>query len=1720
MDDDDAKLKAEIEAELDKLSISSLEKEDIESDSKSETQSDDSDTDSVELPESVLHCINIIKNRSKAVEELILQDLEDTGILSHSYGAVSANRLHLRTGLSTEYEESSEQLIKILSEIEKEEFVRSKTTCASPDFVPEPIPHDLPMDEHVLPDDADINFGYYEVEEKCRQSFEAWQEKQKELEDKEKETLKAQRDREEKQFQEEEEKRHCWMKQFKAEKKKLENIQKQEQDKMNDELYEEEKIWKEKFKQHEEYIRNLHLQMEEERTRFKDQQEKEKNGLLKQQNNAAVKIQAKYKAFVAYQKYGPIIKEQVESRKRKAQEWKEKEAKIRQKEEENRKRLEEEQRIKEERKKQKEEERKRREKEYEDKKNIMKQERKQLIIKEKIRLREDASQQLIISSALKKREYNNKHLSLEDISNDKGDIAKNLVDENLKKQEDVLLWLAEESNMKENIDRQTILKESIQVQLKESVSSQTILADFKMEDKNENLAKKQCSEEWVKQERKYENADNKTELGDSDLKENLKEQFPLQELKSDAEKEIMKHVINENMGPKTQIILEHNQEINEVKTNEAQKIIKDNQQKKIQKVEKEEIQEQNGLLYKDKDTLVISVKQKSRSLTSENSKDVGENVILQEKEIFSKVKEIEENPKDSAWNSGIVIFNTTDTMINKEGKRNDQDYVLGRHAPCEDLSDYNAESSMVSKEVNSLKSEIRKISEKCPENGPEPESMTCSVPESTLLYSIEEKRLAWIKSFKPWLEIFKQNQQKKIVRRKRHVKCPANMTPALDKLEILPCGPWDTLQQVTTVTFQDLPGCVLSTLAECTNLQFLSLQRCGLTSLHSLSNCKKLKYIDAQENRIEAIDCENLENLCVVLLNKNQLTSLHGLDGCTNIQCLELSHNKITRIGYSFFLEENLVHNTGVCHHLGTSTSYLSLAQVWIPAGLCWSQIPITSLTKNSDCNFLISHLHWNCGLESLKNLQQLILDHNQLISTKGLCDTPTIVYLDCSHNHLTDVEGIENCGLLQILKLQGNYLSELPSLENLVLLRELHLDDNSISTVEAFSSYWLPLLQNLTVSQNSLTKIVPLFHFVSLEKLDVSHNCLSDLKSVIKWFDACYSLRELSLTGNPLLQETNWRDSLLKVLPDLRILNGSMLNSDSESHTEEHNQLESAGFLALCQSQIREFNLLTENYITGKGDVFTLDTAENLCHYFKKLMILSTEYRHAHERGDINITKKDESEAQKNHLAPTNSDSTLQNGVFYSCAHEDNPDSPDNPEKWMDSVSSHSPLSNSSTCENMEGRHQELLVCQKKEDSKASSIPTIRIPFKEVEMTNSVLRNHQNIEPSEKIMAAVVIQSYWRGYLMRRQIHFSTRLCTAATEGLPNSSINNQTILKKEKRENIVNIQKQREKAAVLIQAVWKGFILRKKLTAALEAIKNEESDEEYREIDLEDFTFDEAALEEEWLASDSTRFPSQTLLLSNQLHWPKIPGNLKWDDTSFNLPSNPAQAWLCNDKENLSSSVHTQFSSRSENRTSSWTPESKTSRKSLLKSEKEKKISEEWGFKDISTAQQMLKRAQKMKSKKLKKKIDSTVRLSLFKNNENKVSVPKSSKKVQPRRDGYFEGIEEDPIHKDTTANEKLERNREYTYQWLHTQVEVHETTSSRNMKCNHFLPELDPDVLNGGRVQLVARLVSREDTDLDLLSMTSGSALSVNREKKNQAHRHSAGSSSKLWFPSKLI
>ncbi|NWJ11285.1 LRIQ1 protein, partial [Crypturellus undulatus] len=908
---------------------------------------------------------------------------------------------------------------------------------------------------------------------------------------------------------------------------------------------------------------------------------------------------------------------------------------------------------------------------------------------------------------------------------------------------------------------------------------------------------------------------------------------------------------------------------------------------------------------------------------------------------------------------------------------------------------------------------------------------------------VEKKRLNWMKTCKPWCKIFGENQRKTITKKKHPRKISVNKMPPLSAEKIIHSGPWSTLQQVTILTLEDLPECSLSTLSECANLQVLTVRRCGLIALEGLSNCKDLKYINVEENNIQIIDCENLENLCILILSKNRLSSVSGLGGCRNLRNLELSYNKITRIG----------------------------------------------------------------GLESLKNLQQLILDHNQLISTKGLCEAPTLMHLDCSFNHLTQVEGIENSGLLQILKLQGNNLQEFPRLENHVLLRELYLDDNSISSVRMFSLFWLPLLQILSLSQNSLTELAPLNSCVSLEKLDIRNNCLLDLKSVIVCLNGCHKLSELSLSGNPLLQERTWRSSLCKVLNNLQLLNGENINYHTLLKTEGTKESESRTFLELCQSQIEE-NVLLKKMVANLGIASSIDDAQKQCWYFDQLMKLSIEHRRAHEYGELSITDRDGPEALQNHLKQTSTDCLQENNLFIMGATENKQVLLDPSERWIATHHVQATFINSSIPEHRKENKEHHRIKQESTEScisydgesKDNTNKSAQLTLQQSVSASNTGKNlpHFEINTKKLHMAASVIQSIWRKYHAKKKAG-----CT------------------KIENDQFTDASGKKHEAATLIQAFWKGFLLRKKLASALAAVKSDEVEDDYEEIIVDDYTFHEAALEKEWLILDTTRFPSKTLMLSNQLHWPKkysMPSEASERLTS--LPLAPLEAWRCDDRPYSCSPETIHFHNMSETGTMSQLSDMKEKKKFLFRSEKEEKISEEWGFKDISTAQLMLKRAHKMKPKKFSnKKLDPAVRLALFKNNENKHIPVKPARKTQPVNIGYFEGMSiisfcspgkrEEFSQLDTALDEKLLRRKDFTYQWLHTQIWDYETASSRNTKCNRFLPELDPAICNGRRVQLVASPVSREDTDLDLVSMTSGSALTQNREKNNQPHRHSARS-----------
>ncbi|XP_059834398.1 leucine-rich repeat and IQ domain-containing protein 1 isoform X4 [Hypanus sabinus] len=933
---------------------------------------------------------------------------------------------------------------------------------------------------------------------------------------------------------------------------------------------------------------------------------------------------------------------------------------------------------------------------------------------------------------------------------------------------------------------------------------------------------------------------------------------------------------------------------------------------------------------------------------------------------------------------------------------------------------------------------------------------------------LEQKRLHWMKTCIPWSKIFNENKKKKVKQQVKLRSNPVSRLPTLSPEAILRSGVWTSLQQVTTVTLQDLPGCSLSTLSQCPRLKSLILRNCQLETLEGVNDCKGLQYIDVQKNNIKNIHGLELEDLCVLLLSHNQITSLHGLEKCSSLRIFELSYNNITRIG----------------------------------------------------------------GLESLKKLQRLVVDHNQLISTKGLSETPTLLYLDCSFNHLSSIKGIDNCGLLQTLKLQSNNLSELPRFENHVLLSDLYLDDNSISTLKELSNYWLPMLQHLSVSQNSLTQLTDMSDFQMLQGLNISNNRLSDLNSLLLCLNGCHSLQELTLDENPFQRESGWRCSILKVLPNLQVVDGGRVTSIDDASAERLSKPSAGSFLALCQTQLQEIELLHRRHKTELDRSNLLEIADAYLHHCEELMHLAEECRYAHEYGELCTA-----EEKEHPNSPVDDEFCFgkqHKNLTINCIKVNS----QNTDHVMDCDEVLTPITHIygkrnqndylRTASHDSQDHDPRLFANLKQTS--FSLQEFRMRKGQIQPKSNRMasesqndaslkgRHEQQIsEDYIKNYAAIVLQSHWRGYIIRRDIHKYSVLHNAASliqtawvDYCNRKKVAFQHSAGKlpEKWKLFDDSDESRNRATIIIQAHWRGCLLRKKLSRALAAVLTEEEDD-FEEVNLNEFLFDEATMDKDWIKLDPG-VSSQTLPLPKSDLQQKALAHYAPDSPT--LPGQPQLAWQGDDMNTVEKIEYPSSSPlqlHSPSRTLSAFSESTSCGKQSFMSEKEEKISLEWGFKYVHTAQLMLKRAQKMKSKKAeaKKLQDPLVRLALFKNKKSKYLPTESSKKIQASVK-YF-NVPEEFSHQDTTSVELQPTSRELTYQWLHTQIANYEETNPRNKKHHHFLPEMDPEVLNGGRVQLMASPIGREIPDLGLLSVTSGNAITRQDNRVEVSHWHSSGS-----------
>ncbi|KAL2309643.1 hypothetical protein Nmel_005859, partial [Mimus melanotis] len=1208
MSEDIEEIEKEIKMELDRISVSSFGTDDPDISEVSDESFSDSETISDDLPESVLSYLNFIKSSNQDAEKLILQDLE-----GDIYGVVSCHPFESN-------EDSKQFNEKILLEVENEDLKLVRT----PDYR-QSISDEVGTDDHFLTAglEMSISLAHCEEEEECRPAIE--------LEDEKMKKWKAERESQEKKNEEEHARRLQHLEQFEAERIKLDLLHKKRQAAIEDKLQKEEEAWRDKMRHHEALILKLQLQMEEEKKALEEQKAKERQQLDEQQNIAAVKIQARFRAFLVRKKYAPILKQWKYEMRKKQKILKEIEREMKEREEKLNRQMEE-------NKLKRKEERKRQElrrcEEYEKKKESLRLEReKQLQIRREERKLEQKRAEAVMT---------------ENVENNIENIKKDNETENMK-------VIKEE---KEELNKQVEEPKEKHAEMMDETNNRMIPAE-------RNLTP--------------------SVLG--------------------SEKEHSSQVNNENL---------YINSVTQVERNYSETSYLD--------------KASNGHVSKDES--LNSDKDSNGHFSKDESPNFSANSIVENKAkcICCSPPNVQSNANNREIKDGISQYEAMKkTLFLMESATED---VRDTWGSSQDVADF---------------------------------------PSKVIFPDdIEKKRINWMKTCKSWSKIREENQSKQAIVRKRLRKSSVCKMPPLSTEKIIHSGPWRTLQQVTTLTLEDLPPCSLSTLSECSNLQVLTLRRCGLVALEGLSSCKDLKYINVEENDIQVIDCANLENLCILILNKNSLSSVCGLDGCKNLQNLELSYNRITRIG----------------------------------------------------------------GLESLKNLQQLIVDHNQLISTKGLCEVPTLIHLDCSFNHLAQVEGIENCGLLQVLKLQGNNLQELPRLENHVLLRELYLDDNSISSIRMLSLYWLPQLQILLLSQNRLTDLVPLNTFVFLEKLDIKNNCLSDLKDVHTWFSGCHKLRELSLSGNPLLQEKNWRSSILEVLPSLQLLDGEILTLHTLPTTEKIKASELGTFLELCQVQIEE-NIQLKKKAAELEIASSIDSALGQCWYFNQLMKLSIKHRYEHEYGELNITDRDGPEALQNHLKQTPTVSLQENNLFIMGVIENKQVLLDPSKRWITTGDIQATFINSSIPVHQKENRGNQRVKQKgtescinySVESKGNNNTSGQLILQQpVIVASDMGRDFQHFgNDTERLhMAASLIQSFWRQYHTQRKNDCN-----------------------KTENHQFGKALRQKHEAATVIQAFWKGFLLRKKLASALADVKSDEVEDEYEEINVDAFTFSEVSTE-----------------------------------------------------------------------------------------------------------------------------------------------------------------------------------------------------------------------------------------------------------------------------------
>ena len=168
----------------------------------------------------------------------------------------------------------------------------------------------------------------------------------------------------------------------------------------------------------------------------------------------------------------------------------------------------------------------------------------------------------------------------------------------------------------------------------------------------------------------------------------------------------------------------------------------------------------------------------------------------------------------------------------------------------------------------------------------------------------------------------------------------------------------------------------------------------------------------------------------------------------------------------------------------------------------------------------------------------------SKLINGQGIFGLPNLESLELAGNQIVNLNGIQFFKKLKILVLRENSLSKIDSINHMEYLTFLDVSFNKLRTCDRTVLGNLPSLQVFLCDNNYLKNINGFEKFYSIQSISFENNKIPDYNSIEK-LSSLTNLKDLALVNNPVSKSINYRNTIIRMFPNLLKLDGKEITNE-----------------------------------------------------------------------------------------------------------------------------------------------------------------------------------------------------------------------------------------------------------------------------------------------------------------------------------------------------------------------------------------------------------------------------------------------------------------------------------------------------------------------------------------------------------------------------------------------